>query len=144
MPFSRKLIAGLLFFATAICGGQLHRVEDDLLVEAERAAGGKRAKLYLQLSERNLNLAKTEFGNGNSDQAFAALEKFSGYVREAFQTANQTGQHVKQTEIKLRQFGRRLEELKRSTAFGEQKPISDIAREIQEMRDDLLHKMFKK
>jgi hypothetical protein len=86
VPFSYKLIAGILFLATAICAGQSGPAEDELLIEAEHAAGGKRAKLYLQLSERNLKLAKTEFGNGNNDQGLAALEKFSGYVREAFQT----------------------------------------------------------
>ena len=130
---------------TAIWAAQSYPSEDDLLAKAEHATGGKRAKLYLQLGERSLNLAKAEFGNQNSDRAFAAPENFRGYVREAFQTANQTGQHIKQTEIrKLRQFGRRLEALKRSVAFDEQKPISEIALEIQEMRDDLLHKMFKK
>ena len=50
--------------ATTVCAGQSHPAEDDLLVEAERATGGRRAKLYLQLSERTLNLAKTEFGDG--------------------------------------------------------------------------------
>ena len=114
------------------------------MAEAERATGTKRAKLYLRLSERSLNLAKTEYDNGNSDQGKAALEKFGGYARDAFQTAKQTGKHIKQTEIVLRNFGRRLGGMKRSVAFEDQKPITDAEIEIVEMRDVLLQTMFRK
>jgi hypothetical protein len=133
------LLIGLLSFplvARAV-------VQDELLAEAEQATRAKRAKLYLRLSERSLNEAKTEYDNGNSDQGRASLQKFMEYAREAFRTAKESGKHLKQTEIGLRKFGRKLKDLKRSVNFEDQKPISDIGPEIQQMRDELMRKMWK-
>jgi hypothetical protein len=138
------LLATAAALASSVSPLQSDQAEAELVAEAERASGDKRAKLYLKLSERSLNLAKTEYDNGNSDQGHAALEKFMGYAREAFRTARDTGKHIKQTEIALRKFGRKLEDIKRSLNFEEQKPISEIEPEIQRMRDELMRKMWQK
>ena len=141
---SQLFLAALLVLTAVRCEAQSQPTEDEMLAEAESAIGAKRAKLYLRLSERSLSVAKTEYDNGDSEQGQAALNKFRGYAREAFRTAEHTGKYLKQTEIGLRNFGRKLEGLKRSVAFEDQKPIAETELEIQQMRDGLMRKMWQK
>ena len=141
---SHLFLAGLLVLAAVRCAAQSQPTEGEMLAEAESASGAKRAKLYLRLSERRLIAAKTEYDNGDSEQGQAALNKFRGYAQEAFQTAEHTGKYLKQTEITLRNFGRKLEGLKRSVAFEDQKPIAETELEIQHMRDGLMRKMWQR
>ena len=66
------------------------------------------------------------------------------YSDKAGEAANASGKHIKHTEISFRKMAAKLRDIKRALAFEDQAPVENAANHLEELRTNLLTRMFGK
>jgi len=67
-----------------------------------------------------------------------------GYSGKASDAASQIGKKLKDTEIALRKMAQKLRDLKRGLPYEDQGPVQAAADRLEQMRTELLSRMFGK
>lgn len=141
MP-KRKSIVILGLFMLAVAALASQRNLEGLKEEADHAQGGHQAKLSSELAEYLIGIAEQQFTQGNNEQAQATVKDILKYAQLARDAAVKSHDNLKQTEIKLREAQRRLENLKRTLAVDDRPPLDEVEKKIAQFRQDLLDAMF--
>ena len=114
----------------------------ELKARADAAHGGDQVKLCLEYVCVQLESSNVLFTDGQVDKAQAEIREVVEYSRKAADAASASGKHLKETEIKLRKLGERMHDIGESLAFEDRPPVRQAVNEIDEIRTDLLVKMW--
>jgi hypothetical protein len=131
-----------MILALAVSPFGAQRNLDDLKAEADKASGGKQARLCMEVADELVNVADQQFTNGNNPQAQATIQEVLKYAGKARDAAVNGHTSLKETEIHLRQTQRHLEALKRTLAVEDRPPLDQVEKRIEQLRQDLLDVMF--
>ncbi len=113
-----------------------------LKARADAAEGGEKAKLCLQYARLQLEDANALFNQGEVEKAQADVREVLEYAHKAADAASASGHHLKQTEIELRKLSTRMHDIGESLAFDDRPPMRTAVDEIEQIRSDLLIRMF--
>jgi hypothetical protein len=142
MEIMRRTVATSIFLMLALthCAGQ--RNVEQIKDEANHAQGGRQAKLAAELAEYLTATAGRQFIQGSTEQAQATVRDILKYAEMAHDAALKSRDQMKQTEIKLRETQRHLEDLRRTLPVDDMPPLVVIEKKIEQFRQDLLDAMF--
>jgi len=115
---------------------------EGLKAEADKAQGGHQAKLCSELARDLVGVADQHFTQGNTDQGQATVQDILKYAQKARDAAVKSHSNMKDTEIRLRETQRHLEEVKRTLALDDRPPLDVVEKKIEQFRQDLLDAMF--
>ncbi len=144
-PAARIALAALLAltgWGTASAGKE--STVEELKARLVAAAPAERPRLCLEIAERQLSSANTFYAAGNSEKGQTALNDVAVFCESARDNSIQSGKHLKQTEIAVRQMTRKLNDLKHTVTHDEQAAVQGTIDRLQRVRDDLLEAMFHK
>jgi len=133
-------------FALVITGLALAATESlaDLKSKADLAHGGDQAKYSMEYAHRLLEDSNALFTKADLEKAQAEIREIVDYARVAANAAASSGKRQKQTEISLRELGKRMHDIGDTLAFEDRSPVRQAVEEIEQVRSDLLTKMFQK
>jgi len=134
---SRIAVAVFLLAGVAVAGNE---PTEELKHRADTATGSEQTKLCLEYAHRRLAEADKSFNDGNVDQGQAAIREVVEYAHKAANTA--TERHLKETEIDLRRLAKRMHDIGETLAFEDRDPVRKAVDEIEQIRSDLLVKMW--
>jgi uncharacterized protein YccT (UPF0319 family) len=130
----------LLSVTIAFAGGP--ETLDKLKQRAEAAKPENQPKLSLQVAERQQLAADEAYRKGNIEEGQAAIEDVARYAEKAGAAAIASHKHLKETEIKLRDLARKLEELSQTLTLEDREPVQAAMQRLEKVRDGLLQTMF--
>jgi hypothetical protein len=117
---------------------------EELKARLAKASNGERPRLCLEIAQRELTLADKFYADGETEKGQAALSDVAVFCESARDNSIQSGKHLKQTEISVRQMARKLNDLKHRVTHDEQMAVQGTIDRLQKVRDDLLAAMFHK
>lgn len=115
-----------------------------LKAEVSSAKVGDKAKICVQIAQKQLNESDKLYAAADYEKAQAALMDVVTYAELARDYAIESHKYQKQTEIAVRGMTRKLSEILHSLGQGDQPPVEDALNRLERVRDDLLSTMFKK
>jgi uncharacterized tellurite resistance protein B-like protein len=138
-------ILALLFFATSLIAfAKKEETLEQLVSRAQSAKVQDQPELYTEAAERQLAAADKLYIEGQMEDARKAIQDVVSFSDKAAEAANTSGKHIKHTEISLRKMAAKLRDIKRALAFEDQAPVQDAANHLEELRTNLLTRMFGK
>jgi hypothetical protein len=117
---------------------------DELKARMSSANVGDKAKICLEIAEKQLNTADKLYTADDVEKARSSLTDVVSYSELARDYSIQSRKHQKQTEIAIRSMTRKLNDLLHVLGREEQGPIKDAISHLERVRDDLLVAMFPK
>lgn len=139
------LILALLVLATSLIAfAKKNETLQELVSRAQAAKVQDQPELYTEAAERQLAAADKLYTEGQVEDARKALQDVVSFSDKAGEAANASGKHIKHTEISLRKMAAKLRDIKRALAFEDQEPVQDAANHLEELRTNLLTRMFGK
>jgi len=116
----------------------------DLAAQADAAPLDRQPELYLKLAERQMKQADHLYSDGKVDEAAAAVRDVSAYSEKAAKAAVTTGKRLKNIEISIRKMSARLRDIQRTLSFDDQAPVKAAIEHLEDLRTQLLTRMFSK
>jgi hypothetical protein len=113
-----------------------------LKARADAAHGGEQAKLCLEYARLQLESSNALFTDGQVDKAQAEIKEVVEYSGKGADAASSSGKQLKETEIKLRKLAERMHDIAQSLAFEDRPPVRQAIDEIQQIRSDLMVRMW--
>ena len=117
---------------------------DELKARVSSANTGEKAKLCIQIAEKQLAETDKLYAADNVQQAQTALTDVVSYSELARDYSIQSHKHEKQIEISVRAMARKLNDMVHTLGHDDQTPVKDAIDHLQRVRDDLLASMFPK
>ncbi len=137
-----------LIFLLCLSAAQAKATKTETLAEAKAHAAATSPKecirLCIDLAQRELDEAKTQFAQGNSEAAKVELQAVSAHAEKSCDGAIASNKREKQLEIELRQISHRLGDLKRTLSFEDQPAAQAVMDQMEKLRTRLLETMFGK
>ena len=112
--------------------------------EAEATRPEECIRICVDLAQRELDEAKAQFTQGNSEAAKTELQAVTAHAEKSCDGAVATHKREKQLEIELRQISHRLGDLKRTLSFEDQPAAEAAMQQMEKLRTRLLETMFGK
>ena len=140
-------VTALCVWMTAAAVSMIPRDEptvDQLKASVTAAKVGDKAKLCVQIAQKQLNESDRLYAASDYEKAQAALTDVVTYSELARDYAIQSHKYEKQTEIAARGISRKLNEIRHSLGRNDQLPLDDAIQRLERVRDDLQSAMFKK
>jgi L-lactate utilization protein LutB len=117
---------------------------EQLVARAESARPEDRPPLYVEAARRQLEAADQSYTAGKIEAAHQALQDVAAYSDKARDAALQSNKKLKDTEIAMRKMASRLRDMERNVAFDEQPSVHATADHLEQIRTELLNRMFAK
>ncbi len=136
------IIVIVAFVAVAAVAKKQEEPIEQLKARADRSTAGEKAKLCADVAHRQIDAADQDFTAGNNQKAPTDVQDSLDYAVKASDAATSSGKRLKDTEISLRKLSERMEAVRRSLAFEDRPPLQAAIDRIQQLRTDLLAKMF--
>jgi hypothetical protein len=134
----------LLLVATLAAYGREVESLEHLKARVEAAGGDEKIKICLEIAEQQVEAANKNFNDGDVEAAHAAVDDVAMYAEKARDAAIASGHRLKDSEISARKMSRRLSDIKRTVAFEDQPVIEKAVRRLEDVRTELLARMFSK
>ena len=134
----------LLLVATLAAYGREVESLEHLKARVEAAGGDEKIKICLEIAEQQVEAANKNFNDGDVEAAHAAVDDVAMYAEKARDAAIASGRRLKDSEISARKMSRRLSDIKRTVAFEDQPVIEKAVRRLEDVRTELLARMFSK
>jgi len=138
------ILVWLLVVTATLAFARKEESLQELLTRAESARVQDQPALYTEAAERQLAAADKFFNEGNVEQGQSAVKDVVAYSDKAGDAANKSGKQLKRTEIALRKMAAKLRDIKRGLAFEDQAPLQEASDHLEELRTNLLKRMFGK
>ena len=138
------ILAFFLLATSLIASAKKEENLEQLVARAQSAKVQDQPELYTEAAERQLAAADKLYTIGQIEDARKAIADVVTYSDKAGQAANASGKHIKHTEISFRKMAAKLRDIKRALAFEDQAPVEDAANHLEELRTNLLTRMFGK
>jgi hypothetical protein len=129
----------LMLTSLALAGNES---ASELKARADGAHGGEQAKLCMEYARRQLEDANALFTDGQVDKAQSEVQEVVDYARKGADAASSSGKQLKETEIKLRKVAERMHDVGESLAFEDRPPVRQAVDAIEQIRTDLLVRMW--
>ena len=139
--------AALVLALTMAAAHAIPRAEptvDELKARVSSANTGEKAKLCIQIAEKQLSETDKLYATDDVEKAQSALSDVVSYSELARDYSIQTHKNEKQTEIAVRGMIRKLNDMLHTLSHEEQTPLKDAIGRLQLVRNDLLKAMFPK
>ena len=117
---------------------------EEMKARVDAARPEEKISLSIQIARKELDVIAEASKSSNDEVAHSALAELLTYAGKASETSLQTNKKLKDTEIALRKIAERLRDLKRNADFEQQAPLQDASERVENMRTQLLSKMFAK
>jgi hypothetical protein len=141
----RGLVFTILLLALAAAFGVAKdETVEELKARFENTPPEDRPDLGIRIAQHQLRNADKLYGNGDADQARAAVDDVVTYSEKARDAATQTKKRLKNVEIDVRKMAEKLRDIKRTLAFDDQPPVEQAIRRLEDVRTALLKEMFAK
>ena len=127
-----------------VSGARSEPTVEELKARVSAANVADKAKLCLEIAERQLNEADKLYTADNVEQAQTSLTDVVSYSELARDYSIQSRKHQKQTEIAIRAMTRKLNDLLHVLGREEEGPVKEAISHLERVRDDLLAAMFPK
>ena len=141
----RVLVLPLLIVISAgVVNARIEPTVEELKARISAANVGDKAKICLEIAEKQLNAADRQFTADDIEKAQTSLTDVVAFSELARDYSIQSHKHQKQTEIAIRSMTRKLNELLHVLSREDRGPVSDAIKHLERARDDLLAAMFPK
>ncbi len=154
LPFSLLCLLLIVFalLAPSKCLGE-EKLEIEYQKQLERLSRqtnpvGK-TKVYIKMSQIDLDLASDEIKKGNLDEADKFFVRLTDVIQQAQRTLKASGRNAqknpsgfKELEIALRRHLRRLSDLKTNYPFDQQEKISQAISTAESAKEEMLLAIF--
>jgi hypothetical protein len=140
----RRFALTVLVLALAAMGAAKDESVADLKARVESARPEDRSALCIQVARQQLHNADKFYGDGNVEQANAAVDDIVVYSEKARDAALQTKKRLKNVEIDVRKIADKLRDIKRTLAFDDQPSVDKAIGRLEDVRTTLLKAMFAK
>src|SRR5436305_13316464 len=117
---------------------------EQLIARVESARAEDQPHLYIEIARKEVEAAGKSYKAGENDAARKSVDEVVTYSAKASDAASHTGKKLKDTEIALRKMAEKLRDLKRGLAYEDQAPVQAAADKLEQMRTELLSRMFGK
>jgi len=117
---------------------------EQLIAHVASARAEDQPRIYIEIAQKELDAADKSYKAGENDAGRKSVEEVVNYSGKASDAASQTGKKLKDTEIALRKMVGRLRDLKHGLAYEDQAPVQAAADRLEQMRTELLGRMFGK
>jgi len=117
---------------------------EELKNKAEHKSEADRGPAYADVVEELVRRAEQHFKAGQSAEGQDDVKQTVVYAEKAAASSKLKGKHIKKTEIKLRHSQYDLDQMRRSAVLQDQQVLESAVKRIQELRDELLRRMFRK
>lgn len=137
----------LLFVVLAAIANATPHAEptvDELKAKVPSANTGEKAKLCVQIAEKELGETDKLYASDDVEKAQTALSDVVTFSELARDYSIQSRKHEKQIEISVRSMTRKLNDLMHSLSHTDQEPVKNAIQRLERVRDDLLTAMFPK
>lgn len=138
-----QLAVAAVLLATCLAFAAKPETLQELMTRCDSAKVEDRPARCVEVSERQLKTADELYTAGKIDEARNALKDVVTYSEKAHDAAIQSGKRVKNTEIDFRKMAAKLRDIKRTVNFDDQAPVQAAADRLENLRTDLLTRMFK-
>ena len=139
----RLLIVGWTLSALALAAAARSPLTlEELKARASAAKPDDAALANMRVVQREVEIADQLYKDGDVEKAQGAVDEAVHYAELSREAARKSTKHLKQTEIILREAGRRLGEIRRTLAFDDQPPVQKAEDRLETVRRDLLTLMF--
>ena len=115
---------------------------EELKRRADAAQGGRRADLFMEVAQRQIEAADSRFTEGKIEEGQAAVDDAVTAAEKASTAALESRSRMKQTEIALRRASRRLADISHTLAFDDRKRTEEAVVTLEKIRSDLLAAKF--
>ena len=137
-----------LIFLLCLSVAEAKAAKPETLAEAKARAEATSPRecirLCIDLAQRELDEAKAQFAEGNSEAARIELQAVVTHAEKSCDGAISSGKREKQLEIEFRQISHRLGDLKRTLPSEDQPAAQDAMDQMEKLRTRLLETMFGK
>ena len=99
-------------------------------------------ELYVKAAQEQLIVVNTLYDQNKTDEARNAVELLTAYCDKATETAVRSGKKLKKAEIEIRKIADRLSDIQHSLNFDDQAPVKATVQHLQDLRTQLLDRMF--
>ena len=142
----RSLVALLTFVLVSSFAAYPLKDEslEQLIARVESARAEDQPHLYIEIARKEVAAAGKSYKAGENDAARKSVDEVVTYSAKASDAASHTGKKLKDTEIALRKMAEKLRDLKRGLAYEDQAPVQAAADKLEQMRTELLGRMFGK
>lgn len=143
----RPRVSHVILLIIVLAGVSRARSEptvEELKARVSSATVADKAKLCLEIAEKQLNEADKEYTADNVEKAQTSLTDVVSYSELARDYSIQSHKHQKQTEIAIRAMTRKLNDLLHVLGREDQVPVKEAISHLERVRDDLLAAMFPK
>ena len=143
-PRRLPLFVALVLAAAAIATAHTDPSVEELKSRVSAANVSDKAKLCVEIAEKQLDAAGKLYAADNFEQAQQDLTDVIAYSELARDYSIQSHKQQKQTEIAMRSMTRKLNDLLHALSREEQGPVKNAISRLERVRDDLLSAMFPK
>jgi len=143
MRFQILMTAVLLATSFRALASKQESVQE-MIARAEAARVEDRPALFVEIAWRQLKSADQLYTVGKVEDAQTDLKDVVSCSEKAHDAAIQSGKRLKNTEIEFRKMAAKLRDIKRSLNFDDQAPVQAAADRLENLRTDLLSRMFGK
>ena len=140
----RSNILLIVAFAVGLAHARTELTVEELKARVSAANVGEKAKICLEIAEKQLNAADKQFTADDVEKAQTSLTDVVAFSELARDYSVQSHKHQKQTEIAIRSMTRKLNDLLHVVGREEQGPLKEAIKHLERVRDDLLSAMFPK
>ncbi len=138
----------LLLFLTLAAAAPGFAYEDpSVSEEAARADASpidRQPELYIKIAEHRMKEADHLYTDNKVDDAAAAVRDVVTYSEKATSSAVTSGKRLKNIEITIRKMSARLRDVQRTLSFDDQAPVKNATDRLEDLRTQLLNRMFSK
>ena len=140
--FSQVILLMIVF--AGVSPARSEPTVEELKARVSSANVADKAKLCLEIAEKQLNETDKQYTADNVEKAQTSLTDVVSYSELARDYSIQSHKHQKQTEIAIRAMTRKLNDLLHVLGRDDQGPVKDAISHLERVRDDLLAAMFPK
>jgi hypothetical protein len=140
----RIIILAILFASSLAAFAHKEETLADIITRAESSKLEDRPRLYTEIARRQVKAADQLYSEGKPEEGRSAVSDVVLYSDKARDAATQSGKKLKDTEIAVRKMVARLRDIKRTLAFEYQAPVQEAVDHLEQVRTELLSKMFGK
>jgi len=140
----RWLLIALIITVPVSCVSARTRDEslEALKARAESARLQDQGPFFAAIAHREVDEADRFYTQGDIAKAQQAVDEVVRYATRAAEAAQKSGKHLKDTEILLRQTGRRLEDVRKTLNFEDRSYVEAAVKQLEKLRQKLLEQMF--
>ncbi|MBZ5646738.1 MAG: hypothetical protein LAN37_05875 [Acidobacteriia bacterium] len=139
----RKMLI-ILSLALLVTGAAAKEPEtlEQLKARTEATTGARKALLYAEVVQREIEIANQLFTGGEAEKAHALVREAVGYAEKARDSVREHPRRIKDTEIALRKAEHRLNDIRRTLALEDQPDVQAAVDQIAAIRKQLLDLLF--